>query len=448
MKHILIMKKVLFFISVFYLFFQCTMYQSETTKFIQVEKTHFVLNGKPYYFAGVNMWYACYLGATPEGKIRLTKELDTLYSFGIKNLRILGASEKSELRASLKPAIQKAPGVYDEKLLEGLDFALAEIGKRNMHAVIYLNNYWQWSGGMAQYVSWATGEKIPDADITNDWSTFMRYSARFYSTPKAIELNRNYIKYLINRTNKYTGLQYKDDPAIMAWELSNEPRPGTNDENGEQNLNAFIKWVDETAAYIHSLDSNHLVTSGTEGTVGCLQDSLYFLKVHKSIYIDYVNLHIWPKNWGWFDTYNIQETLDASIKNSIDYFNLHMELSKKLEKPITLEEFGIDRDNGKLAPGTSVKARNIYYKTIFSLVYDSAKNDAPIAGTNIWTWGGFGLPHPVTEVTSNAKAYLGDPLGEAQGLNSVYISDSSTIVILVDHANMMNGLTNGPLSSK
>ena len=33
----------------------------------------------------------------------------------------------------------------------------AEMAARDMTAVLVLNNFFQWSGGMAQYVSWATG---------------------------------------------------------------------------------------------------------------------------------------------------------------------------------------------------------------------------------------------------------------------------------------------------
>ena len=29
---------------------------------------------------------------------------------------------------------------------------------------------------------------------------------------------------MITRTNKFTGVMYRDDPTILAWELMNEPR--------------------------------------------------------------------------------------------------------------------------------------------------------------------------------------------------------------------------------
>ena len=70
---------------------------------------------------------------------------------------------------------------------QGLDFCLAEMAKRNMRGILFLSNYWQWSGSFAQYVRWITGETIPDPDrpvmATGDWGGFMQFSARFYTTP-------------------------------------------------------------------------------------------------------------------------------------------------------------------------------------------------------------------------------------------------------------------------
>ena len=91
-------------------------------QFVKVYGSHFILDEKPYYFLGTNLWYGCYLGSSGEtgDRERLVKELDLLESLGVTNLRILAASEKSEIKNSLKPAIQIEPGVYDENLLKGL----------------------------------------------------------------------------------------------------------------------------------------------------------------------------------------------------------------------------------------------------------------------------------------------------------------------------------------
>ena len=43
------------------------------------------------------------------------------------------------------------------------------MAKRDMKAVLYLNNFWQWSGGMSTYMSWSTGKPVADPDVTGDW---------------------------------------------------------------------------------------------------------------------------------------------------------------------------------------------------------------------------------------------------------------------------------------
>ena len=59
------------------------------------------------------------------------------------------------------------------------------MAKRDMKAVLYLNNFWQWSGGMSQYVAWFNGKPVVDPDVTGDWNAFMDNSASFYREPKA-----------------------------------------------------------------------------------------------------------------------------------------------------------------------------------------------------------------------------------------------------------------------
>jgi mannan endo-1,4-beta-mannosidase len=416
---------------------------SFSQSYVKVEDDHFILNREPYYYAGVNMWYAFYLGATPEGRERLMHELDTLSSSGITNIRISGGTEKTALTRAFKKAMQLSPGVYDTALLEGLDFALAEMGKRNMKAVIYLTNFWPWSGGMSQYVSWVTGKTIPDPDLGTDWrdwQKFMDYSASFYSSAEANTLFRNHIRMLVNRVNTFTGIAYKDDPAIMAWELANEPRPCPDVPVGPVNIPAFITWAHQTAAFIHSVDPNHLVTTGTEGKVGCKQDTAIFMQLHHCTGIDYATFHLWAKNWGWFDCNNTGQTLENSKQKAIEYIDLHISMAEKLGKPITLEEFGMERDSCHALPGTPVTARDCYLEALLGKVYENASNDGPLAGTNIWAWGGFGKPHPIEKVLDNPGAFLGDPLGEMQGLNSVYVSDTSTLNMLKAHADSMRVL--------
>ena len=156
-------------------------------RFVTVKGRHFQLDGKPYYYAGANLWYGMYLGSpgSTGDRARLTKELDQLAAQGIMNLRVLAISEASGLKRAVTPAVLQRPGEIDDTLWQGLDFLLEEMARRDMKAVLYLNNFWQWSGGMSSYVSWSTGKAAADPDVTGDWNTFIDNSASFYRDAKA-----------------------------------------------------------------------------------------------------------------------------------------------------------------------------------------------------------------------------------------------------------------------
>lgn len=445
-------KKILFFILISLIYFQgCSIIGiKENPEYVKVKGPQFILEGKPYYFVGTNLWYGAYLGSPGEtgDRTRLIKELDNLHSLGINNLRICAASEESSMDRAIKPAFQKAPGVYDENLLEGLDFLLSEMGKRNMKAVLFLNNYWQWTGGMAQYNNWFTNIPIPDPDNPNvGYGKFMDFSAEFYLNTKARECFKDYIKMIVTRKNKFTGLFYFEDQAIMCWQLGNEPRPGRN-LSVIKNAEVFYQWIEETGQFIHSLDPNHLVTIGSEGTVGNLQNEEMFLKSHSSKYIDYATLHLWPKNWGWFLADKTDETYPGTEKNAIEYINRHLVLARKLNKPITMEEFGIPRDNELYKSGTATTVRDKYFKKIFDLVADSAAAGSPLAGTNFWGWGGSGRGQNEDGKWKIGDPYTGDPPQEPQGLNSIFDSDNSTIEIIKAHVRQLKNLDESKVLSK
>ena len=170
-------------------FRRCRARRKTTSEFAGVRNGRFELRGRPYFYVGTNLWYGCYLGdpALPGGRQRLIRELDRLQSIGVNNIRLLAGSETSPLAGAIPRGITRAPHDWDEDLLTGLDFCLAEMARRDMRGILFLSNYWQWSGSFAQYVRWITGETIPDPDrpvmAQGDWAGFMRFSARLYVTP-------------------------------------------------------------------------------------------------------------------------------------------------------------------------------------------------------------------------------------------------------------------------
>ena len=91
---------------------------------------------------------------------------------------------------------------------------------------------WKWQGGRADYAGWR-GKTKDD----------------FWTDPQVIADFKETVHFVLTRTNTLTGVRYCDDQAVLCWETGNE-------------LSSPPDWTREIAAYIKSLDHNHLVMDG------------------------------------------------------------------------------------------------------------------------------------------------------------------------------------------
>lgn len=408
------------------------------SRFVRRSGTRFRLGSEPYRIAGTNMWYAAYLGAdAPIGnRDRLKREFDRLATLGINNVRILGSSEFSPLKNSVRPTFRNRTKRFNETLLRGLDNALAEMGKRGLTAVIYLNNFWEWSGGMMTYLYWTNGGRYVNMnDPAHPWPEFPDMSSEFYGRAPAVEMFDDYVRAVVGRRNAVTGRLYRDDPAIFSWQLANEPRPGGSDAAGRRHMRAYLGWIDRTARLIKSLDPKHMVSTGSEGTMGCINDAQCVIDAHSSPAIDYVNAHVWPQNWGWADPKNLAGTLPTVERNSRDYVAQQIGIARKLNKPLVIEEFGFPRDGGSFEPGTPTTFKDRFYQLIYSTVLDSVSSAAPLQGCNFWAWGGEGrAQHADHHFIRGDTSYVGDPPHEPQGWYSLFDIDKSTQSVVSEYA--------------
>ena len=388
--------------------------------FVQTKDGQFVRNGKPYHYIGTNFWYGPILASdTPAGDFeRLTRELDTLKALGMTNLRVLvGAQGQEGVFSRVEPTLEREPGVYNEALLTGLDRFLVELGKRDMQAVLYLNNSWEWSGGYGQYLEWATGEKAFIPLVDGYWP-FMQQMREFQTSTQAQELFYNHIRAIVGRTNSITGKPYKEDPAIFSWQIGNEPRCFSSEKEIQD---GFIAWLTESARIIKELDPNHLLSTGSEGFWGCENDWALTERVNSIPGVDYMTIHIWPYNWSWARAESLSEDLPQAIEKTQEYISAHKELATCLGLPLVLEEFGFPRDGFSPSMEASTRARDTYYAYVFSQV------GSLLDGANFWGWSGFA--HPLHEQWQSGDPYSGDPAQEAQGLNGVYVSDHTVDIV-------------------
>lgn len=129
----------------------------------------------------------------------------------------------------------EAPGKFNEEAFKTFDRVLASANLHGIRLIIPFVDNWKWMGGRPQYAAF------------RDKSRKVFY--------KDEQLKADYkatVKYILNRKNSITGVSYKDDKAILAWELGNEI------------WDAPIDWINEMAEFIKSIDKYHLVNDGRQ----------------------------------------------------------------------------------------------------------------------------------------------------------------------------------------
>lgn len=402
--------------------------------FVTRDGTQLLRGDKPYRVTGANLWYAAWLGADADygDRARLVRELERLQALGINNLRIMAAAEEGPLKNAIKPGFTRADGSANTALFAGLDFVLAEIAKRGMTAVIVLSNFWEWSGGLQTLLYRATGQYIDMGDPAHPWPAFADATAKVYANPDAIAFYRDHVRSLLARRNSITGITYAEDPAIMAWQLANEPRPGGSDVAITANRKAYLAWIAETAALIRAGAPQHLVSLGQEGTMATNGDAGLVADAHAQI--DYVTAHIWPLNWSWVKGDDLAGTWPEGRRKVEAYLAAHVAIAEAAGKPLVIEEFGFPRDGEAYAPAATTAFREDYYRLIYGAVEASWKAGGVIAGSNFWAWNGEArTPHADARFRDGDRAYMGDPPHEPQGWYGVFDSDAAMLDVIRAH---------------
>ncbi len=272
-----------------------------TFSFVKRDGNRLLLDGKDFYFSGTNQYYLFY-----KSPFMIDAFLDDAKNLGVNVLRTWAFCDGQWQEGT---TLQASPRQYYEEGFRRLDYIVYRAKLKGLRLILPLVNNWDDFGGMNRYVRWSKTAREHDD---------------FYSDQETRSIFRDYINYLLWRTNYYTGIRYKDEPAILGWELANEPRVRPH------RAEDFYRWIEEMAGYIKSIDTEHLVSSGSEG-----QEGSDFLMTHSSQHIDFSSFHLYPETWG------------MDLDKSLAYIQVHAEQSlKTLNKPIYAGEFGL-RDRAR-----------------------------------------------------------------------------------------------------
>ncbi|KAK6919572.1 Glycoside hydrolase, family 5 [Dillenia turbinata] len=336
--------------------------------FVQRNGTQFYVDGRPVYINGWNSYWLMDHAVDEYTRPRVRAMLQAGAKMGLTVCRTWAFNDGAY------HALQVSPGRFDGRVFVALDHVIAEAGRHGIRLLLSLVNNLQAFGGKTQYVKWAWEEGV-GLSSSND-SFFFDPSIRHYF--------KNYVKTVLTRKNTITGIEYRDDPTIFAWELMNEPRC-TSDASGD----SLQDWIEEMAAFVKSIDSKHLLTLGLEGFYGPKSpksltvnpgpwSSLLgadFIRNSKISAIDFASAHIYPDQW--FHDQGLEEKLKFVAK----WTRSHIEDGdKELKKPVMFTEFGLSNLNKDFHPAQ----RERFYKVVFDILHESAKHNGSGAGSFVW----------------------------------------------------------------
>ncbi|WP_457796807.1 glycoside hydrolase 5 family protein [Methylocystis sp. S23] len=317
--------------------------------FVRAAGVEFRLEGKPFRVAGVNNHYLTF-GSEQE----VTRVLDDAVAMGANVVRtflqpVIGSKDGSvrtiwDFKSREESSNLGVHGNYmlywdarnrkmaiNEKSngVGKLDFLVAEASKRGLRLIICFVDFWDYTGGAQQIRAWYG---------SSDKKAF------FFQDPRTKEDYRRWVRYVLERTNPQTGRRYKDEPAIFAWELANEPDDCPDGLRQE--------WIAEMSAFVKSLDPNHLVASGLSNVKHRLSD----ISIPT---IDFSAWHGYPLYY------------DLSVDEFDDQIREFCWIGRKAGKPVLMEEFGYARSNAN-------------YVQAYEKWLNTMQDDPDCAGWLVW----------------------------------------------------------------
>lgn len=278
----------------------------ETDGFVRRDDTRLLLGGRLFRAVGANVYYVpSFFAYAEEGSARFAtaalEALDGLVCMSLRVARMIAFNNRDNDSAAFHPR----PGVFRERALRGLDRAVAEAKARGIRVILTLTNNHKDFGGLPEFARWEGRDK--DAFFAPDGAAVRQHW-------------KNYAAFITARVNTVTGIAYKDEPAILGWELGNEFRcPSCR---GTRQLNQIVR---ELAAYLRPLVPNQLISDGGEGFddvpanyaslatpyVGSGDEGASFSDLVEVPEIDLPSYHLYSRNWAINPETDVDHWIDA-----------------------------------------------------------------------------------------------------------------------------------------
>lgn len=346
--------------------------------FVKVSGTHLMLNGRPFYFAGINADYIPHRD-TADAALDLHHAAEE----GFKVVRVFGFTDSGN-PAIAAPArtsgyqywspANHAPAYNDGPApgLGGLDWAIYQAHRDGLRLIIPLVNNWTAYGGINTYVCWRFCTRANSTGRCFS-KCFVGYHSDFFTDPTIMSWYKAWIAHVLNHVNVYTHVAYKNDPTILAWQLANEPRcDGSNPTAYPRSPSCtpdgtILPWIREMAPYVKSIDPRHLLAVGDEGFL-CSPHATYYtgncsegdsVKYAEVPGIDLMSFHDYPMSW------NQCPNVRACVAWGNAWIETHIMAADSIGKPAVLDEFGLVSGQVPVTPAEQAFAYRTWTRTIY-----------------------------------------------------------------------------------
>ena len=315
---------------------------SQNDEFVQRNGTKLTLGGADFRYSGPNIeWLGTEaygpddsLGPRYPSHLEVDDVLDTAKMMGARVVRSQTMGDSVGCDLCLEPR----PGVFNPEAFKVVDYAIKAAHERGLRLIITL------VGDCSNCVMAGEGEYLA-------WKGKKDFKL-FFTDPEVIAAFENHIQALLEHKNVFTGIAYKDDPTILAWENCNVCGIFVASSG---NLEPYLHWIDTVGSFIKSIDKKHLY----EDNSGLF---LFDPKALDTTTTDIVTAEYYP-HWD--------ALFGFGQKTTSETFSKHAAMATAKGKVYVANEYGWDI--------TDWPTRNDFQKVLSAL-----ESDRNISGDGFW----------------------------------------------------------------
>lgn len=242
-----------------------------SSQFVQTDGASFIVNGSKFRYVGTNAYWLPVLNTEQD----IWNTLGNISAIGAKVVRLWAFNDVTttpsdgtwfQLVQNGKVSINDGPNG-----LQKLDTVIQMAEQHGLYVIMTLTNNWyptasNSTGSSLQARGGTTEITLPRNYLSNDYGGMdlyvrqfgLQYHDQFYTDEKVVKAFQNFTSQVVTR--------YVNSPAVFSWELANDPRcSSTLSMSGSCTTETITQWHATMAAYIRSIDPNHLISSGNQG---------------------------------------------------------------------------------------------------------------------------------------------------------------------------------------